>query len=1335
MSRKVKIPLYLLAGLAGTAAALALVAIVIAQTAWFRGRLRERMIAELEDATGGRVEIGALDLQWRTLTAGVRNLVIHGAEESSEAPLFRADSVWVGLKIVSLWKKRIDIASLVVSRPQVNLILYPGGRTNIPQPRAARRAGKSAVQTVLDLAIGRFQLAEGTARVAGKRMPLDVLGENLRAQVFYETGPPRYRGELSCRRLILTPGDRPALPFDVDARLVLAAGRLEIAGAHFALKDSSLDVKGALDNFAAPHAELEYSARVHLKDVGPDLRIAQIANRGTVTVAGRAAIAGAADFVVTGKALGRGLEFQERGIRIRNIGLTSTVRVTPERIELAGLGLSALGGRFSGRAEMTGWRRFQVEGQVQNYSVQELTSGIEGVGRVVWNGNFSGPASVTGELREGKLRNVLAQGRMTIGPAEGDNPVEGLVDIAYRQSAGSIDFGQSYLATRYSRAQFAGTLGRLLEVALQSSDLNDLRPAIGMIAGGPPPVLPLRLLREGSARFQGTVAGPLEDPTIQGRGSITRFVFEGHTIGEARASVVISRSGVTAKDASVAKDQMRAAGALEVGFREWRPDPDQPVSGAFTLRAASLPALLAEFGETLPVTGGDVTADVKVAGTIGAPWASGNAQVTKLVAWGQPLDSVRGQVRYTETLIQVTSGQIQAGPSRLDVSGSFEHPKGNAKEGRLSLQVAGRGIQLAQVHAVAERVPGLGGRLDTQMAGEVVLTPSGLRPGVFNGWVAVRDLAREGDRLGWLMLTASGTGKTLSTRLEGELAGAKLNGESQWALDGNDVRGHLECTPLKFSQLLAHLAPAAGQELPFEGFVAGKADFSGPSWDPNTWKAVVELPAFEVRPAAGLIEAANTNDLVLRNAGSIVVDLDARGARVRQALLRGKNTSLTVGGSVEFSPKNLWDLRVQGGTSLALLQDLDDRISADGALALDVSLRGALARPDVYGRIELKNASISFAGLPNGIENANGLIFLYRDRAMIDNLTAESGGGKVSFGGFVGFADVASFHLQAKAADVRVRYPEGVSSSMNANLSFTGTADHSLLSGDIVVTRMGFNPRSDLGSILARTAQPVRAPGRATRFERGMHLDVHIVTSSQARLETKLTRDIQADADLRLRGDPIRPVLLGRVLINQGEVLFFGNQYSIGSGQLLFVNASRIEPIVNLDLETTARGVEVTLHIAGPVEKLNVSYRSDPPLSFTDIVGLLTTGREPAGTRGLAGQQTQFSQSWGQAGPGALLSQAIANPIAGRLQRFFGVSRLKIDPQLAGVTTSNAAARVTVEQQISGNLSLTYITDLSRAQAQTIRVELDLNKNWSAVALREENGLFGIDLLYKKQFK
>jgi translocation and assembly module TamB len=236
------------------------------------------------------------------------------------------------------------------------------------------------------------------------------------------------------------------------------------------------------------------------------------------------------------------------------------------------------------------------------------------------------------------------------------------------------------------------------------------------------------------------------------------------------------------------------------------------------------------------------------------------------------------------------------------------------------------------------------------------------------------------------------------------------------------------------------------------------------------------------------------------------------------------------------------------------------------------------------------------------------------------------------------------------------------------------------------------------------------------------------------RFETKLTKDIQADASLRLRGDATRPVLLGRMTINQGEVNFFGNRYTISSGQILFVNASKIEPTLNLDLETRARGIQVTLHVSGPANKLNVSYRSDPPVSFSDLVGLLTTGREPV-SASLTSSQSVVGQNFQQAGASALVSQAIASPIAGRLQRFFGVSRLKIDPQVTGLTTNSAAARLTVEQNITSNLTFTYITDLSRAQAQTVRVEWSFTGNWSAVAEREESGMFGIDFLYRKQFK
>jgi len=416
-------------------------------------------------------------------------------------------------------------------------------------------------------------------------------------------------------------------------------------------------------------------------------------------------------------------------------------------------------------------------------------------------------------------------------------------------------------------------------------------------------------------------------------------------------------------------------------------------------------------------------------GTLEETWATIATQVSKPVAWGQPLDWVRGQLRYTDTLLTATAVQIQAGTSQAEVSGQFEHPEGIYREGRLSLQVASRGFQMERLPAIGERVPGLGGRLETQMTGEFTVAHAELHPRVLNGWIAAKDLTREGDHLGWLSLAASSQARTLATRLEGELAGAKVSGESQWALGGDEAHGRLEWTALSLTRLLAHLAPATGKGAVFAGTVAGKVSFSGAPSDPGTWKATVELGDVELHPAASAIEASNPRGLGLRNAGPVIVDLDIRGARIRQARWHGKLTDATVSGSLGFGAKNPWDLHLRGDANLALLEDIDDQISSSGAAALDVSLRGSLERPDLSGRVDLKDASVNVAGLPNGIENANGSIFLYQDRAVIDHLSGSTGGGKVSFTGFVGFGSVASFHLQLKAADVRVRYPEGVSSS------------------------------------------------------------------------------------------------------------------------------------------------------------------------------------------------------------------------------------------------------------------------------------------------------------------
>jgi translocation and assembly module TamB len=101
---------------------------------------------------------------------------------------------------------------------------------------------------------------------------------------------------------------------------------------------------------------------------------------------------------------------------------------------------------------------------------------------------------------------------------------------------------------------------------------------------------------------------------------------------------------------------------------------------------------------------------------------------------------------------------------------------------------------------------------------------------------------------------------------------------------------------------------------------------------------------------------------------------------------------------------------------------------------------------------------------------------------------------------------------------------------------------------------------------------------------------------------------------------------------------------------------------------------------------------------------------------------------------GGLLSQAVSAQLSSKLQRFFGASRVKIDPTMTGLSTT-PQAMLTFEQQVSKEITLTYITNLNYTAEQIVRLEWDFNRNWSAIAVRDSNGLFGIDFQYRKRFK
>jgi hypothetical protein len=101
-------------------------------------------------------------------------------------------------------------------------------------------------------------------------------------------------------------------------------------------------------------------------------------------------------------------------------------------------------------------------------------------------------------------------------------------------------------------------------------------------------------------------------------------------------------------------------------------------------------------------------------------------------------------------------------------------------------------------------------------------------------------------------------------------------------------------------------------------------------------------------------------------------------------------------------------------------------------------------------------------------------------------------------------------------------------------------------------------------------------------------------------------------------------------------------------------------------------------------------------------------------------------------GESAVLGQAVANPVASRVQRVFGLSEFKIDPSIAG-SNGQPSARVTLQQKIANNLTFTYITDVTQTNDEIVRVQFDINSKTSAVALRDYNGNVSVELFYKFQ--
>jgi translocation and assembly module TamB len=1336
MSRPVKIAVFSLAGLVGLILAIISAGLIIVQSDWFKNKVRERIVAEAEKATGGRVEIGIFDYDWRTLTAEVGPFVVHGREPASSPPFFRADKIRIRLKVISALKKQVDIASLEVEKPQVYVTVAPDGSTNVPTPKV-RRSKKDVVARFLDLKVQRFALRNGFAEYNSQRIPVDVQGSDLQATLTYEQAGPRYTGTISSRQLQLSaPQLKHPLAFDLYTKLALERNFVRVREASLSSQGANIELKGVVNDLAAPKAALEIFAALPAKELNRTWGL-PLESTGGFSFSGSGSLGfDPLRYRVEGRLTGRGLAYTYRGASVKNIALNARLEASPERINLRNLDVSALHGRFRGEAQWADFRRLTLEGTARDFSLKELAMlGRRDTGEL--SGILDGSVHLEATLARGRLSGVRAQSKLSIVPGAGGVPVRGVIAVDYDQNAGRMQLGNSEIQLGSTHISASGTLGENLEVHVVTNDFKDFLPVFPLFGETPPDELPVAL-HGGQLRYDGNVFGPLANLRITGKTDITRLTLDQREFDHITATVDANRSLANLNALTIEQGKLRVEGQGRIGLHDWKLEESSSISALISVQGADIQRLVAENGSRMAISG-TLSANLQVSGTFESPVASGNVDVQNIAAYGEHFDRARADITYTPTSLEVNHAEIRSGPARVTGGGVYNHPANDWSDGSLRFEMTGSGVSLAQINHVRDFRSGLGGDVDMKANVTAKVVKNAISLTSLNGELNLRNAVLDGRPYGNIQLTARMRLPVLSIDAKIHLGGIQVGGSGEWRMEGDyPGQAHFQIPQVSFLTL-HELAPGEHlrKQLPFDGYLQGEMTISGPLNRPDAMKAEVTLSAVQLNagPNARPLGGLKPQDLVLKNARPVRLEATLKSIDVRSADFVATDTTLSVSGRLALDSKNPWDLSVKGRISLSILQIFNPDLLASGASVVDMAVHGALTEPQIEGRLQLQNASLFLRDFPNGVDQANGLILFDRNRATVQNLSAVTGGGTVAFetGSFVGFRGPALvYSLHASAKNVRYRSPEGVGVTVSGNINLIGTSESSVLSGTITVDRANASPQTDLGSLLASTAKPVSVSATPNEFLRGVQFDINVLSSRTLEVQTSLTRNIQADADLRLRGTPDRPVLLGNVTINSGEIEFFGNKYTINRGEINFYNPAKIEPIIDMDLETRARGFVVDISFAGPLNKLNFSYRSDPPLETNDIIALLAVGRTPSAAGPLAGAQTGQSTSYLATGSNALLAQAIA-PTSGRLQRFFGVSHIKIDPQLTDVTAV-PQARLTLEQQISTVVTVTYITNLSVTNQQIVRVQWDVSKQWSVVALRDENGAFSVDFQYRKRF-
>ncbi|HEY4052066.1 MAG TPA: translocation/assembly module TamB domain-containing protein [Acidobacteriaceae bacterium] len=1355
--------------------------IFYASTPHFANVVRQRIITTLEDATGGRVELRKFGWSFTHLAVEAEGLTIHGLEGPGEAPYAHIDRVFLQVKILSLIRPKIALHYLEADHPTFHLIIYPNGSTNQPKPRSAQKSEKSVTDTIFDLQAERAEIRDGLVLINQRAIPFSLTAKDVGVVVTYSPANDRYLGQVLIADLNLQKGSAPALESKLIADIQMARNNAQIKALHFSSGGSTLNASGSVENFADPHWNLVAQGRVDLRELtalsGIDGQLDGITD---LDVKGQGT--GAGQFLLSGNVRLSNAGYRTSYLVASGVNATLALRMTPDEIALNGINARLReGGTVDAAVRFLHWNTPVLSAQMP----QVRSS------RGVRQAPARFAASIRARVRAVRLPSVLrmvaipqyqdlgvdtaANGDvrvdwtgsgedLTIGAKMDLNapaahtprqvPLSGTVDAMYFERGGKVQINHFEGHTPGTNLQTSGTLAiypitapSALNVHLATTNLAEFDRALialGFGLNGKKGVAAIPVQLHGVAEFTGTLSGSLMDPDIKGHLTATKFVTQYSLPGQFPAAGV-SEVGVASNKTNITTasgtppaisgtewDRLDASGSYsssliavqqatltvngaEIDFhgdvhahrlsaRKAAFDELSPLDVTANIRKASVGDLLALAGQSAPISG-IVNLQVHATGSLTDPNGGGDMEILGGELAGEAYHSIAAHMSFAGRHLNLVKLTILQDGGTVVANGTYD-----ITSKTFLANLDGTNFELAHFrHVRTAGFPMTGSlKFDAHASGTLQA------PSVLIG-VHLTNLTLQGQPAGGVEGVAHTQGDLVYFTAHSTLRTAQLELSGQTVLRGEfPTKAKLVVSGFDIDPVLRSFNV---QSVRAHSLIGGTVDISGPAREPKQLSGDAEVTQF----------ALTLEGVDLTGQGPLRASLRNGVLHVTQAHITGPDTDIAITGTAGIIGERNLNVTARGSVNMKLAQTFDSDITSSGHVDFDVSAAGTLRRPSLTGQVQLTKVNVALNDFPNGLSNLNGTLVFNQDRLEVKNLVATTGGGQLKVAGFITYQQGIYGDLTATGKDVRVRY-SGLSATSDTTMHLQGSQNNMLLSGNILITRFIIGPNLDFAVLAGSSA--ASAPPNPASASNHVRLDIHIASSPELDFQNSYAQ-LAGSVDLRIRGTVAQPSVLGSIKVTEGTANFAGTNYQLQHGDIYFTNPVRIDPIIDLDATTRVEEYDVTVGVHGNSSHLTPTFRSEPPLPQADVISLLALGRTQQ-------EQQLYSQQEDQAGSNsatnALLGGALNATVSNRVQRLFGVGSVKIDPTYLG-NLGSSTARITVQQNISRTVQITYATNVNATTEQLIQVQVNLTENVSLLGIRDESGVFSTVLKVHKRLR